>query len=249
MSAYSGITSWWATKTDAGRTHVATRVVVQNNLMLNLDAGVSSSYTGNGIVWANLVDNNSNGTLINSPTYDEQGGGNIAFNGVNNTVSITKSNPNIVGTISICVWVKYNNYNSEPIIIHKGNHYSFQMRSISGIDYWTYADSSNYNYANFGYRHVPGLYETNKWMYLTVTKDSLNDVRLYKNAVLLDTRPNFGSALTSVNSTLWLSGYSDTDTAPSVNLLNGNIAAVHIYNRALDSSEILQNYNLTKGRF
>ena len=32
-------------------------------------------------------------------------------------------------------------------------------------------------------------------------------------------------------------------------LLDGNIYSVKVYNRALSASEVLQNYNVTKGRF
>jgi hypothetical protein len=33
------------------------------------------------------------------------------------------------------------------------------------------------------------------------------------------------------------------------NFFSGNIASTQIYNRALSASEVLQNYNATKGRF
>jgi hypothetical protein len=35
----------------------------------------------------------------------------------------------------------------------------------------------------------------------------------------------------------------------NINYANGNIAQVLIYNRALSDTEVLQNYNATKGRF
>jgi hypothetical protein len=203
--------------------------------------------TGGG--WADLTGNGGNGELINGPTYSSSNGGTIVFDGSNDTISITKPNPNISGYISLCVWVKFNNYDSSPIVIHKGSHYTFQMRANVGTDYWTYADSSTYSYATFGYRQAPGLYQTNTWMYLVVTKDSSNAVRLYKNGVLLDTRTGFGSSLSQTNTTLWLSGYSDTDSAPTNNLLNGEIGIVQIYQGTLSDAQILQNFNAQRKRF
>jgi hypothetical protein len=86
-------------------------------------------------------------------------------------------------------------------------------------------------------------------MNLTVIKETNNDVKLYKNGLLLDTRTSFGSALTATDTTLWLSGYSDTDNLPGTNLLNGNIAQVSIYNRALTAAEVQQNFNATRSRY
>jgi len=227
--------------------------IVKDGLVLWLDAANPRSYPGSGTAWNDMSGNNNSGSLVNGPTFSSANYGSIAFDGTNDTVSVTKPNPNVAGYISLCTWIKFNTYDpgssSGPVIIHKGNHYTFQMRSQEGTDYWTYADSSLYNYMTFGFRQVPGLYQTNTWMNLVVTKDSSNTVRLYKNGVLLDTRASFGSTLTQTNSTLFLSGYSDTDTNPTTNLLNGNIGQVQIYNRALSPQEVKQNYDALKGRY
>ena len=149
----------------------------------------------------------------------------------------------------MCAWVKYNDYSTYPIIIHKGNHYTFRLNGVS--NQWTYADSSNWDYASFGSRTVADLHDAGKWMFLVVTKDTSNDVRLYKNGILVDTRTNFGSALISKSpdTTLWLSGYSDTDTPPNSSMLNGNLSHAQIYTRTLSAAEIKQNYDATKWRF
>ena len=227
--------------------------IVKNGLVLWLDAANTKSYPGSGTTWTDMSGNNNSGSLVNGPTFSSANNGSIVFDGTNDTVSITKPNPNIAGYISLCTWIKFNNYNTGsadgPVIMHKGNHYTIQLRASSGIDYWSYADSSLYSYATFGFRQAPGLYQTNTWMNLVVTKDSLNTVTLYKNGVLLDARTNFGSAIIQRNTTLFLSGYSDTDTNPTIGLLNGNIAQTQIYNRALSQAEVQQNYNATKARF
>ena len=227
--------------------------IVSNGLVLCLDAANRKSYVSGSTTWRDISSNNNNGTLVNGPTFSSANGGSIVFDGTNDTVSVTKPNPNVAGYISLCTWIKFNNYDSGlssgPVIIHKGNHYTIQMRSQVGIDYWTYADSSFWSYIEFGYRQAPGLYQINTWMNIVVTKDSSNTVRLYKNGVLLDTRASFGSALTQTNSTLFLSGYSDTDANPTTSLLNGNIATTQIYNRALSAQEVEQNYEALKSRY
>jgi hypothetical protein len=223
--------------------------IVTSNLVLHLDAGNTNSYPGSGTTWFDLSGNNFNGTLLSGVGFDSSNQGSLVFDGTNDTVSVVKPNPNISGTISMCAWVKFDNFTSSPIIIHKGTHYTYQYRSSSGTDYWTYADSTNYSYANFGFRLASGLYQTGTWMNVVVTKDSSNNVRIYKNGVLLDTRTSFGSSITQTNSTLWLSGYSDTDSQPTSSLLDGNIANIKIYNAALSLAQIEQNFNAFRGRY
>ena len=54
-----------------------------NNLILHIDAGNASSYSGSGSAWNDLSGNNNHGTLINSPTYTSSSGGYFTFNGTN----------------------------------------------------------------------------------------------------------------------------------------------------------------------
>lgn len=221
--------------------------IPQANLLLHLDAANPKSYPGSGSTWFDVSGNGYNGTLINSPTFSSSGF--FTFNGTNSTASVTKPFPNIVGQISVEIWVNFASYSNEPVLMHKGTHYTLHMRNSSGTDRWTWADSSNYSYANFGYRQASGLYATNTWMQLVCTKDSSNNVRLYKNGVLLDTRTAFGSPLAATNSTLWIVGYSDNDTTPSSSVLNGSVAVAKVYNSTLSDADILQTFNALRGRF
>ena len=54
-----------------------------SNLILHIDAGNASSYSGSGSAWNDLSGNNNHGTLINSPTYTSSSGGYFTFNGTN----------------------------------------------------------------------------------------------------------------------------------------------------------------------
>ena len=57
--------------------------IVQSNLVMNLDAGNSSSYSGSGSVWVDLSGNGNDGTLINNPSYSNSSGGSLVFDGSN----------------------------------------------------------------------------------------------------------------------------------------------------------------------
>jgi hypothetical protein len=100
--------SWWNLTggTDSLRTYIATNKVVQSGLVLNLDAGASTSYPGSGTTWTNLVGGGNNGTLTNGPTYSSANGGSIVFDGTNDYVSYGISLANGFSAITVNAWVK-----------------------------------------------------------------------------------------------------------------------------------------------
>jgi hypothetical protein len=90
----------------------------------------------------------------------------------------------------------------------------------------------------------------NTWFYVTaVCQNGGGSIDLYKNGVIIS-----GSA-----SSLLTSGTIQYDinefnvgfrfVGGPTDPYTGNITSVSIYNRALTSDEILQNYNATKSRF
>jgi len=192
------------------------------------------------------ISNNGNNATAQTGAYSYTGKGSISLNGSNQYISITKPYPNISGLISLDMWIYLNSISTQPVIIHKGGHYTLQIYST---DTYSYADQSNYSYANYGARTALGIGTTGVWKHIVVTKDSSNIVRIYINGVLADTSPAFGGSIAQVTSTLWIGGYSDTDTVPSVNMINGYIGPYKIYNATLTGEQVLQNFNALRGRF
>ena len=216
---------------------------VTENLMLYLDAQNPQSYPGSGTTWFDISGNGYNASLINSPTWSNLGF--FSFNGTNQTASIA-TNPNIYGLISCEIWVYMNNITSSPCLLHKGGHYTTQ---ISGTNTYYWADSSTYSYASYGNRTANGIGSTGVWKHLVVTKDSSNNVKVYINGVLSDTRASFGDVIVNNTTTLWIVGYSDTTSIPASSLLNGNVALCRIYNRELNQIEVSNNFNCDRSRF
>ena len=62
---------------------------VSNGLVMYLDAGNAKSYPASGVSWWNLKDPNTNATLTNGPTFLNEKGGVIAFDGINDVVNLT----------------------------------------------------------------------------------------------------------------------------------------------------------------
>ena len=78
-------------------------------MVLNLDAGNSSSYSGTGTTWTDLSGSGNTGTFVGGVTYTSSEGGAIVFSGTtsNDYVSVANSsslNLTTAGTLSI--WIK-----------------------------------------------------------------------------------------------------------------------------------------------
>jgi hypothetical protein len=76
--------------------------IVTSGLVLNLDAGFVSSYPKTGTSWRDLSGNNYTGTLTNGPTFSNDGGGSIVFDGSDDFVQIPYS--------TYCYWYLCINY-------------------------------------------------------------------------------------------------------------------------------------------
>ena len=60
----------------------ATKGIVQDGLVLNLDAGVKESYNG-GTTWRDLTGDNDI-SITNNPLFEKYNGGGFNFDGSNN---------------------------------------------------------------------------------------------------------------------------------------------------------------------
>jgi WD40 repeat protein len=217
-----------------------------NGLVLCLDAANIKSYSGSGTSWTDLTGKGNNATLTNGPTYSSANCGSIVFDGVNdyvNTVTATSLGINSASTpFTIGAWFKttgtseyylfdnYNGSNDISLRIDGGKLEVYLQPTVSGI----------INAVQFG-----SGYNNNAWHNFTITWNGSNVLTAYADGV------NIG-----INTTT-LSGSFETNAAfqignrpvPGAGVFSGNIAQVSVYNRALTSSEIQQNYNALRGRF
>ena len=203
--------------------------IVNNGLILYLDAGNSKSYPGAGTSWTDLSGNNNNGTLTNAPTFSSLNRGSILFDGVDDYVNC--GTPSIsVGKITVNAWVK----------INTGSLYQHIVDSSSSS--WHLAilnDNRPYFYNGSTYHTAAPILTVGQGYMLTGVQGTTLDI--YINGVLGQSiASNVSVTTNTVNLGRW-QGYGRPFT--------GNISQVSIYNRALSPTEILQNYNATKGRF
>jgi hypothetical protein len=65
--------------------------IIEDGLVLCLDAGNNNSYPKSGTTWSDLIGTND-GILTNGPTYDSDNAGAISFDGTNQYAAIPHNN-------------------------------------------------------------------------------------------------------------------------------------------------------------
>ena len=221
--------------------------IVTSGLMVNLDAGNASSYPGSGTTWTDLSGNGNNVTLYNSPTYNSGNSGYLTFNGSNQYGAGTDLD---LDYITIDAWVMSTSGGNNGYIVNKNYNGSTVPYSIS------------LGNTQFGATNGIGFYgpggSGQGWFVTNVGTNIMNTSIWYNVVGTFD-----GSILK-----YYLNNSLNASYSPSVNILpknnnvfdvgrylndnsyfGGRIAIVRIYNRALSTIEIEQNYNANKTRF
>jgi len=163
-----------------------------------------------------------------------RGGGGLSFDGVDDFVRVPNSpSVNVTGDITVEKWVRLDfALATYGTTVHKEFQYTFTIR---GDRFVSWADSSLWNYAVFGYFDI-GL-QLGVWHHIVVTKSG-STVRIYRDGAERVVRTGFGGALTSTTNDVSIGAYHFTSR-----FLNGLIDEVRIYNRALSPAEIRYHYN------
>ena len=210
--------------------------IVTDGLVLCLDASHKNSYPGSGTTWYDLSGNNLNASFQGSPTYSD---GKIIFNGTTDYLQIS-DNDALDGTTekTICIWLNLAAYTSPGSIFCKRSDTSINDYFIflyTGNTIWW--DQGTGTRVNTGY--LPPL---NTWLNLCFVKNA-SARTLYVNGSSYNSY-SAGTATATVSSLL-----IGRNTTAANYYINGTLGPVYIYNKSLTTSEVLQNYNATKGRY
>jgi hypothetical protein len=244
MSVYGGPADWWTNGTDAGRTHIATKGIVQSGLVLNLDAGASSSYPGSGTTWTDLSSSATNSTLENGPTFSSAFGGGISVNGLNQYGVIT----NIINPFAetVIAWVSsatatWNKYGWITSTRAQNGHIIHPNVSTTSVEFFVL--SSTAGITSMGSISVTNITQPHMYCYST---NGSNQHKKYLDGVLSGTTVTSITRTASPTAQTLYIGRDWTDTDRSG---NGTIYVVTRYNRQLTDDEVLQNFNALRGRF
>ncbi len=227
--------------------------IVTNGLILCLDAFDPVSYPGTGTTWYDLSGNNLNMNLINGPSYSN---GTFLFNGTNNYAERTG------------VGLAFSSFTVDTFVqptSNPGTYRAFFSSTLGSNDDYMYGinwdmglDSTlafniinlevSRAYGGFFDRDVmTSSFPFNTWVHLSVVINNVNDtytqyVNGQQNYVgtYLGTTTNFDRIRVGAR---FYSGGDQNSYFP------GRIAKSALYNRALSSLEVKQNYDAIKSRF
>ncbi len=230
--------------------HQAKRGIVQNGLVLNLDAGVDASYDSVSDNWYDLSETGAYGTLLNTPSFDRGKGGSILLDGTNTRVVLSNSSVASIGSSNhtISAWIK-NRTKTDEDFVSTGTSTGRILLMIYSVAGGGQGGFRGHAWSSTGASNTidsPNPIGTGNWNYLTQHVDwDDGNIKLFENGSLVKTQALSGSK-PSVNLNVLSLG---NRTGGTNNDFDGNIAIVHIHNRALTASEVLQNYNVTRHRF
>lgn len=216
--------------------------IVQDGLVFAVDAASERSYPGTGTTWYDLSGNSIDGTLTNGPTFSSGNGGSFLFDNFDDYVSLGASSQfSITNQMSVFSWVKIDSFTSWDGIFgtYSGGDFVHFQLSSGRINIYVYGPSAGYASLDSGYDQLTA----GEWSNVGFTFGS-SVLTVYLNGVAMPTTVTGSTA--NVSSTTEVSigrAYSgDRD-------LGGYVATTDVYNRALSSAEVVQNYNTIKGRF
>jgi len=224
--------------------------IVKDGLVLYLDAGSPNSYINgiSGTSWKDISGNQNNGTLVNGPIFNSANGGSIVFDGSNDFIDCGVSNIPLPINITLSAWINQSVLNAYKNIITKegatGNDLDYGLTTSPNGNLYFWFNNGSFRIHETSTNIINSL---NVWYYVTsVFSDTNNTVQLYANGTQIYNQTESTSLLAHTNSKL-LVGWRNSLIAGQS--FQGNIAQTQIYNRALSSSEVLQNFNATRARF
>ena len=224
--------------------------IITDGLVLCLDAGNSASYPGSGTLWTDLSGNGNNGTLTNGPTYSSANKGGIVFDGTNDYVICgSGSQYNLGNNFTLSSWV----YPTQ--VGHAWGDEIFSLATTNVSPYVAYGlewmDTYKFN-ASIGNTlnvtkgiSTTNTFSLNQWYNVVETYDQAS-IKIYVNGILENSLSVTDTVKYGTNILTIGTWYYDIN--PN-NALTGRISNIGLYNRALISSEISQNYKATKGRY
>ena len=209
--------------------------IVRQGLLLLLDSAKRDSYVGYGTEWADISRNQYNATLINGPTFNSANGGSIVFDGTNDLVTIGTIAGSFAFTAGQAVTISGWLYSTATTVLYRN---FVDTLSTYPMIWWNSAGQIEFDTAS-GYTTV-SVYR-NQWVYVSLVKPSGTSVAsYYVNGSFVSN----GGVSYSVPASIptWFNRAAGQTWI-------GNCANISVYNRALTSAEILQNYNALKHRF
>jgi len=226
--------------------------IVTNGLILCLDAANKKSYSGSGTIWQDLI-NLNNATMVQSPTFNLNkqfnfDGGSITATGQVDSFEISDNNIlDEMTAITIEMWIKINTVQgtAAPNML-------FSKRTANTNGYVGFFTSNGFVFrigtsspTQLSWTTTP---ITSAWQQIVLTVGSSGG-KIYINGIEVVDSPSYTGNFSNINTNASLLIGDVNPYNFGLFGFNGSFSIFRIYNKILNSFEILQNYNALKGRF
>jgi hypothetical protein len=225
--------------------------IITSGVSLNLDASFVSSYPKTGTTWNDLSGNDYSGATTNSNiSYDNRipgaltlsDGGYIEGIGATSSFSFIQN----TGVFTITALVRLTDLSVSRSLMstfrNGPGERGFSLGYIVSRNALEFQMTNGSNYV-IDYR-ASDYFLDNSWVLVTIVGNGTN-IQFYKNGVSFSTSDALGTLSTGNSARLLSVGKGEAIT----NNWIGDISQTLIYNRALSSSEVLQNYNAILQKF
>lgn len=230
--------------------------IVKEGLLVYIDPSSPNSYHQSQLVsiLKDISGNGYNGSLINTPTFSTSFKNIFSFNGINEYIEIGNTSPLQITIGTISAWIRATSGNNGfRGVITKQNAWGLFLidNVLSAFDWGNYLATCPSCNINAGIRSTGINLGTNTWVHVVMTFSQTigvalpgppnNNVVIYVNGI-----PVLTTTTLHYDHTAPIQfGAANYPTQ----YFNGDIAQGIIYNRVLTSTEVVQNYNVTKSRF
>jgi hypothetical protein len=229
---------------------------ITNGLVLSLDAANVKSYINGSTTWRDLSGNKNNATLTNGPTFDSANAGSIVFDGTNDFALI--NNPATIRNqdFTVSVWINPGIQNAAVISIIDFDHATspFQGWVMQSEDattnryfYLAWYDGTQFQpTGGGGFGAGKGIQIiTSAWQNITYSKSGTTLLGYINGSQIYSGTTSNGNVSYIANRNIQIGGCV---AIPGRNF-KGNMSNALIYNRALSSTEVFQNYEGQKSRY
>jgi len=221
---------------------------VTTGRVLDLD-GSRKGFTGQGTTWVDVSTSNQSAVLNNSPTHSTAFEGYFNFDGSTQFASNTTFNIGADPIFTISMWIR-----RTGTLVNAG-YWGLGGNNVAGQGICGFTGRANkiswdlWGQTTFD---INSDYPLNRWVHVTWVKTGLgfttSTLKIYVNGVdcpLTITNRNSSSTVNIVP------GYAVGRISPTVipYYAPGDIANVHIFNRALSESEVSQHFLSQADRF
>lgn len=226
--------------------------IIKDELILYIDPGNIYSYNITGSTIYDLSGNRYNGQIIGTLPYNDENGGYFDFLSIGNGIAFSNSYSKLfpgINNYTWCGWLKFSGYSGNWRDIWYGN----ASGGHKGFGLALKSTENKMRVTVYGSNDIQQTLEfsvnsyLNEWHYFTIVLDRNDFSAIIYIDSIYQTTLNFAdwASLDGHGFSVVIGYHYTVETWQ----YDGSMGPVHIYQKSLSSTEILQNYNALKYRF